>query len=122
MADDQTKTTDKAPATLQNSIASEVAADAAHYLLRMYPTARPGTHPAMLRSLRAHIANDVQAAMRLGSEAEAREWIARRARHRRELNRLEKLGDQAEEARGDEAAVAAVIEQMFAPQEIDHAG
>ena len=114
-------TTGKAPATLQDSVATEVAAEAAHYLLTMYPTARPGTHPSMLRSLRAHVAQDVLQAMRLGSEAEARAWIERRARHRREINRLRKLGDQGEAARGDAAAVDVLMDQLMAPQEIDHA-
>lgn len=116
------QTTGKAPATLQDSIAAEVAAEAAHFLLTMYPNQRPGSCPAMLRGLRAHIAADMIRAMRLGGEAEARAWIDRRARHRREINRLRRLGDQAEAARGDDAAVEALIDQMFAPLEIDHAG
>jgi hypothetical protein len=109
------------PATLADSIAAEVAAEAAHYLLTMYPTARPGTHPSMLRSLRAKVTQDMMAAMRLGGEAEARAWIERRARHRREINRLRKLGEQAGVARGDAAAVGVLMDQLMAPQEFDHA-
>ena len=123
MADDPTvpEGANRAPATLGDSIAAEVAAEAAHYLLNMYPTAQAGRHPSMLRSLRVVIARDVLTAMKLGSEAEAREWIDRRARHRREINRLRKLGDQGEAARGDAAAVEVLVEQLVAPQEIDHA-
>lgn len=121
MTDAPQTTAEKAPATLPDSIAAEVAAEAAHYLLNMYPTAQAGRHPSMLRSLRAVIARDVLAAMKLGGEAEAREWIARRARHRREINRLRKLGDQGEAARGDPEAVNVLMDQLMAPQEIDHA-
>jgi len=109
-------------ATYSDMIAAEIAADAAHYLLTMYPHATPEKSPSMLRSLRAHIAMDVAAAMRISTSAEARAWIDRRQRHRREINRLRKLGDQAEVVRGDAAAVDVLIDQMMAPQEIDYAG
>lgn len=109
------------PATLPDSIAAEVAAEAAHYLLTMYPTAQAGRQPSMLRSIRAVIARDVLAAMKLGGEAEAREWIAKRARHRRQINRLRKLGEQGEAVRCDGVAAHALVEQLMAPQEIDHA-
>ncbi len=115
MPADQSGTTP--PATLQDSIAAE----AAHYLLTMYPTAQAGRHPSMLRGLRAVIARDVLSAMRLGGKTEAREWIAKRARHRREINRLRKLGEQGAAVRGDTAATAVFIDQLMSPQEIDHA-
>jgi hypothetical protein len=117
--DDQSETTSLA--TYSDVIAAEIAADAAHYLLTMYPHATPEKSPSMLRSLRAHIAMDVAATMQISTSAEARAWIDRRQRHRREINRLRKLGDQAEVVRGDAAAVDVLIDQMMAPQEIDHA-
>jgi hypothetical protein len=118
MMAEQSETT---PATMQDLLAAEIAAEAAHYLLTMYPTGQAARHPAMLRSLRAVIACDVRAAMRLGGDAEAREWLDCRSRHRREINRVRKLGDQGEVVRGDPAACDALIAQLRAPQEIDHA-
>ena len=131
MSSDQIKTTPalaaatppaRAGGDLIDAIAADIAADLRAYVRRMYPRAVDEYGTGLLTSIGNHVRGDLEALLRgPQDEAAIRERLDWRARHRRELARLQKLGDQAEAARGHAGATEAIIGALVAPQEIDHA-
>jgi hypothetical protein len=104
------------------AIAADMAAEIRAYVRDMYPGAAEAGGASFLTSIGNHVRSDIEAVLRgPQDEASIRERLDRRARHRREIARLRRLGDQAQAARGHAGATEAIIGALVAPQEIDHA-
>lgn len=91
------------PAPLSRDIIKEIAMDVgkevAHHIERMYPEAVAATASTFLLSVRNTTYNAIMAAIDVTDEDAIRERLKRNATHRREINRLWKLGEKAEAMR-----------------------
>lgn len=76
---------------LIDRVAAEIGTDLLHYLNWTYPTVFAAMNSGCKVSIRNHIRNDIASAIKCQTAKEYGDWIARRRKNRRDLNKIRKI-------------------------------
>ncbi len=93
------KTGNDADRELISEVAMDIGKEVVHYIETMYPAALAAVSGSARLSIRNHVHNQIMAALDTIDADAIRERLKRRKAHRREINRLRKMGEDAAKAR-----------------------
>lgn len=76
---------------LIDRVAAEIGTDLLHYLTWAYPAVFAAMNGGCKVSVRNHVRNDIASAIKCQTAKEYGDWIARRRKNRRDLNKIRKI-------------------------------